>query len=96
MVVLGSLDVDSAPVLLVSDALLLSSIVDGVLLVTNASGTPKQQVRAARARLDYARAKVFGLVLNRFKAHHSQHGYLYQQGYYTTDDETARRSDEAV
>jgi len=88
--------VDSAPVLLVSDALLISAMVDGVLLVTNASGTPKQQVRAARARLDYARAKVFGLVLNRFKAHHSQQGYLYHQGYYTADDDGAHRNEEAV
>ena len=43
--------IDSPPVMPVSDALLLSTIVDGVLLVTNAARTPKQQVRAARARL---------------------------------------------
>jgi hypothetical protein len=30
---------------------------------TNASRTPKQQVRAARARLEYARVKIFGTVL---------------------------------
>jgi polysaccharide biosynthesis transport protein len=79
--------IDSPPVMPVSDALLLSTIVDGVLLVTNASRTPKQQVKAARARLDYARAKVFGTVLNRIRVHHSEYQYYYHQGYYTPDDQ---------
>lgn len=78
--------IDSPPVMPVSDALLLSTIVDGVLLVTNAARTPKQQVRAARARLQYARAKIFGTVLNRIKIHHSEYHYYYQ-GYYTPQDE---------
>ena len=81
--------IDSPPVMPVSDALLLSTIVDGVLLVTNASRTPKQQVRAARARLEYARAKIFGTVLNKAKIHHSEYQYYYRQGYYTPEDEAA-------
>jgi succinoglycan biosynthesis transport protein ExoP len=81
--------IDSPPVMPVSDALLLSTIVDGVLLVTNAARTPKQQVRAARARLEYARAKIFGTVLNRIRIHHSEYQYYYHQGYYTPEDENA-------
>ena len=81
--------IDSPPVMPVSDALLLSTIVDGVLLVTNASRTPKQQVRAARARLEYARAKIFGTVLNRIRVHQSEYQYYYHQGYYTPQDEDA-------
>jgi polysaccharide biosynthesis transport protein len=81
--------IDSPPVMPVSDALLLATIVDGVLLVTNASRTPKQQVRAARARLEYARAKIFGTVLNRIRIHHSEYQYYYHQGYYTPEDENA-------
>jgi polysaccharide biosynthesis transport protein len=79
--------IDSPPVMPVSDALLLSTIVDGVLLVTNASRTPKQQVRAARARLEYARAKIFGTVLNKVRIHHSEYQYYYHQGYYTPEGE---------
>lgn len=78
--------VDSPPVMPVSDALLLSTLADGVLLVTNASRTPKHQVRAARARLEYARAKIFGTVLNRIKIHHSDYHY-YHQGYYAAENE---------
>ncbi len=81
--------IDSPPVIPVSDALLLSTIVDGVMLVTNASRTPKQQVKAARARLEYARAKIFGTVLNRVRIHQSEYHYYYHQGYYTPEDENA-------
>ncbi len=87
--------IDSPPVMPVSDALLLSTIVDGVLLVTNATRTPKQQVRAARARLEYARAKIFGTVLNRIRVHHSEYQYYYHQGYYTPDDEMSDADQEA-
>jgi len=55
--------------------------------VTNASRTAKQQVRAARARLQYARAKIFGTVLNRIRVRHSEYQYYYHQGYYTSDDD---------
>jgi protein-tyrosine kinase len=57
----------------VSDALLLATLADGVLLVTDASRTPKQQAKAARARLEYASAKIFGTVLNRIKIYHSEY-----------------------
>jgi capsular exopolysaccharide synthesis family protein len=89
--------IDSPPVMPVSDAVLLSTIVDGVVLVTNASRTPKQQVKAARVRLEYARAKIFGTVLNRVKVHHSEYQYYYHQGYYTPEDEDAalHQGDEA-
>jgi len=90
--------IDSPPVMPVSDAVLLSTIVDGVLLVTNASRTPKQQVKAARVRLEYARAKIFGTVLNKVKVHHSEYHYYYHQGYYTPEDEDAalHQGDEAL
>jgi capsular exopolysaccharide synthesis family protein len=88
--------IDSPPVMPVSDALLLSTIVDGVLLVTNATRTPKQQVRAARARLEYARAKIFGTVLNRIRVHHSEYQYYYHEGYYRPDDEMSDTDQEAM
>lgn len=81
--------IDSPPVMPVSDALLLSTLADGVLLVANASHTPRHQVRAARARLEYARAKIFGTVLNRVKLHHSEYHYYHQGYYYSPEDEQA-------
>lgn len=55
--------VDSPPVTAVTDAVVLSTLVDGVVLVAN-KRTPRQQVKAALSRLRYARAKMFGVVLN--------------------------------
>ncbi len=81
--------IDSPPVMPVSDALLLSTLADGVLLVTNASRTPKHHIREARARLEYARAKIFGTVLNRIRIHHSGYHYYYHQGYYSAEDDDA-------
>jgi succinoglycan biosynthesis transport protein ExoP len=57
--------IDTPPVLPVSDAVLLSTMVDGVVLVVDAQGSPKQLVREACARLHYARAKILGTLLNR-------------------------------
>jgi capsular exopolysaccharide synthesis family protein len=57
--------IDSPPVVPVTDAVLLSTMVDGVVLVVNSQGTPKQVIKKAYSRLNYARAKVLGVVLNR-------------------------------
>jgi Mrp family chromosome partitioning ATPase len=57
--------------------------------------TPKHQVRAACTRLEYARAKIFGVVLNKVDArsHYYQHYYHFQDEYYNRanepDDEPA-------
>lgn len=67
--------IDSAPVTAVTDAVILSSMVDGVVLVANRR-TARQQVRTALSRLEYARAKVFGVVLNQVDLNHfGYHGY---------------------
>jgi polysaccharide biosynthesis transport protein len=56
--------VDSSPVNVVTDAVVLSTLVDGVVLAVS-KRTPRPQVKAALSRLRYAQAKVFGFVLNR-------------------------------
>ena len=55
--------IDSAPILPVSDSVALSSMVDGVVIISGAR-TPKEIVRDACARLIYIGAKVLGIVLN--------------------------------
>jgi capsular exopolysaccharide synthesis family protein len=76
--------IDASPVLPVSDPLLLAGLVDGVVIVANASATPRQQVRAACARIEYARAKVLGVVLNRVKLFSPDYHSYYHGGYYYT------------
>jgi succinoglycan biosynthesis transport protein ExoP len=83
--------VDSPPVIPVSDALVLSKMVDGVVLVIDSRRTPKSQVKAAQARLRYARAKIFGFVLNRM----SPSSLHYHYHYYSEAEADSRRPKEA-
>ncbi len=66
--------IDAPPLAPVSDSVVLSTLVDGVVLVVDQQKTPRQTVRAARARLSYARAKVLGVVLNRCDAEAGSYG----------------------
>jgi len=73
--------IDSPPALPVSDAILLSVLADGVLVVVAGNKTPKQQVKAVLARLRHAHAKIFGIVLNRIKIHKVDYFFPYYKYY---------------
>jgi succinoglycan biosynthesis transport protein ExoP len=70
--------IDAPPLMPVSDAVLLSTMVDGVILVVDGQQTPRQVVRDAQARLKYVRARILGTVLNRVDLRHA--GYAYYHG----------------
>ena len=70
--------IDSPPVMPVSDAVLLSTMVDGVVLVVDGQETPKQVVKEAHSRLIYARAKILGVVLNRVNMQSGDYAYYYR------------------
>jgi capsular exopolysaccharide synthesis family protein len=74
--------IDSAPVMPVSDATILSTMVDGVMLVVATAVTSKRHVRAALAKLEYARAKVFGTVLNRARLQTPNYAHYYTHVHY--------------
>jgi len=75
--------IDSSPVLPVSDGLLLARLVDGAVVVANGAATPRQQVKTACARLEYARGKILGIVLNRIKLNSPDYHYYYHDNYYS-------------
>jgi succinoglycan biosynthesis transport protein ExoP len=56
--------IDSAPLLPITDSVLLATKVDGVVLVTRAQALSRHVVRQACERLAYVRAKVLGVILN--------------------------------
>ncbi|MGH7774680.1 MAG: hypothetical protein ACREQA_20845, partial [Candidatus Binatia bacterium] len=75
--------IDSSPVMAVSDAVLLSSMVDGVILVVDSQKTAKQLAREARSRLSNPHTKILGVLLNRV---HGRNGdYYYYYDYYSYD-----------
>jgi Mrp family chromosome partitioning ATPase len=55
---------DSPPVELVSDALVISSHATGVIYVVKAVGTPYQLARKGIARINQADGSILGVVLN--------------------------------
>src|SRR5439155_23764939 len=72
--------IDTAPVLLVADALALAPLVDGVLFVADAEGTSRGAVAHARESLEQVGAPLLGSVLNNFDPTKVS-GY-YHYGYY--------------
>ena len=58
---------DTPPVIAVTDAAVLATRVDGVLLVLEAGRTRRDRAREARALLDKVKAHIVGVVLNNAK-----------------------------
>jgi len=75
--------VDSAPVLPVTDSVVLSSSVDAVLVVVQAGRSSAKMVRETMMALDRVSAPVVGVVMNRVAQRKMKggHGYGYGYGY---------------
>jgi len=73
---------DSPPTLAVTDASVLATRVDGVVLVTDAGRTRRDIALRAKDSLMKVGANVLGVVLNRLG--HREGGYYYY--YYSRDD----------
>jgi capsular exopolysaccharide synthesis family protein len=83
----GSFDhiiIDTPPVLPVSDARLIATMVSGVIYVMQADSTPIPLINEGLNRLRQANTHIVGGVLNQFDAEkHAQYGgYMYAGGYY--------------
>jgi capsular exopolysaccharide synthesis family protein len=81
--------VDSPPLLPVTDAAVLATKCDTVVLVTAANETPRSSIRRSMVILDGTRAHTIGVVLN--KAARSGNEYYYAQYYAGADPSTRRR-----
>jgi non-specific protein-tyrosine kinase len=66
---------DAPPIIAVTDAAVLSSKVDGVLLVIDAGGTKRDHAQRAKALLEKVNAHLVGAVLNNVKMDTSLHQY---------------------
>lgn len=77
---------DTPPVLTVADATILSTMVNGVLIIVDAGNTRRGALHDAWDRLQQSNAPVFGVVLNRLKK--SRGGYYYYHYYEAYEEET--------
>ena len=89
--------IDSPPITSFTDGVLISTMVDGVLLVVQGGKSSRHVVRRSRQLLQDVGAKIFGVVLNNVNL--QTHDYYYYQRYYTqnyyktdveTEEETGR------
>jgi Mrp family chromosome partitioning ATPase len=77
--------IDSPPVV-VTDPVVLSTKVDGVILVINPGKTKKDALKATMTQLERAEARVLGVVVNRIGKNASYYyEYYYPQTYYTSN-----------
>ena len=74
--------VDAPPILAVSDATILSTQLDGVILVIRQGAIRNNLVRDAKNQFIKANARILGVVLNQVKQNH----HSYQYYYYYNDD----------
>jgi capsular exopolysaccharide synthesis family protein len=80
--------IDSPPLVPVTDATLLSTLCDGVVLVVKESRTTRQLAMTARKRLEESKARLLGVVLNDVDIRKDgYHAYPYYQ-YYGKDEKT--------
>ncbi|MBW2702156.1 MAG: polysaccharide biosynthesis tyrosine autokinase [Deltaproteobacteria bacterium] len=80
---------DSPPVLVVADPLILSSMMDGVVLVVKSASTSRDLARRAVMQMRDVKANILGAVINDLDIHHREYGYYYyrQYGYYYGEKE---------
>ena len=98
--------IDTPPVLLISDALALSPSTDGTVLVCRHQVSYISDIERALNTLEFAKAKVLGVVVNDYKApkvskiyggykkYYYYSSYRYGYGYGSTDPETKDETEE--
>jgi capsular exopolysaccharide synthesis family protein len=73
---------DSPPVLGFADSIILSTIVDGMILVAAGGKTPRETLQRAKGLILQTSAKILGVVINRVNVERSEYGYYYYRYHY--------------
>jgi capsular exopolysaccharide synthesis family protein len=87
---------DSPPILAVTDAAVISRVVDGAVLVVRAGSTGRDAVVRARQRLRSVSAPVIGAILNDVNLknpHYASYYYQYQYKYHEAPGKTPATAD---
>jgi Mrp family chromosome partitioning ATPase len=85
--------IDSPPVGVVADAVVVGTHVDGVLVVLKAAKTSRDAARQAVKQLHDVNAPIFGAVLNDLDLEdqkYGQYAYYYRYGYYYGDQASTK------
>ncbi len=83
--------IDSPPAISFTDASILSTMVDGVMLVVHSGRSSRAVVRRAKQQLLDVGAHIFGVVLNNVKLESQDYYYSgYYSNYYSTETDSGR------
>lgn len=88
--------VDSPPLLPVTDATVLSALVDGVVLVVECRVTDRGALARANRTLENAGARVLGTVLNKIEAHHDGYYSAAYRAYYGSNGRNGAAPEDLV
>ncbi len=84
--------IDSPPALPVTDAAVLSKLVDGVIIVAEYGQTTFESITQTKSMFDKVNARLLGVVLNRVPANHREYYYYYYQEDKAGSAKNGRRS----
>jgi len=85
--------IDSPPALGLSDASVIATLADGIVVVCSGDKTPRQAVRHVADQLRAVHASVLGVVLNRVDLHrHSYYYGRYYSAYYGAEGDAGKRA----
>ncbi len=73
---------DSPPALGFADSVILSTTVDGVILVVLGGKTPRETLQRVKEVLHQVNAKILGVVINRVDIQRGEYGYYYYRYHY--------------
>lgn len=74
--------IDSPPLMNVVDSVIISTLVDGVILVVHGGKSTREVLRRSRQELANVGAKIFGVVLNNMDMRGDNYYYYYRSGEY--------------
>jgi len=75
--------IDSPPLMHVTDPVILSTLVDGVIMVVHGGKSTRDVVRRARQEMTTVGAKIFGVVLNNVDLKREGYDYYYYYRYHS-------------
>lgn len=80
--------IDSPPIGSFTDGVLISSMVDGTLMVVQARKSSRDRVRRSLMMLEDVGARILGVVLNKVDLHRYDDEYYYNHAYYAAESST--------
>jgi polysaccharide biosynthesis transport protein len=81
--------IDSPPILPITDATIISSLVDGVIMVVESDATSRAALNRAVHVMEHSGGRILGTVFNKVDIRRDgYYGYRYYHGYYTTQSKS--------